>query len=148
MFSQDFTHLLIRSGTFIMELLLANILFWVPFEKKRSFWLRFILAAILMALIGGALFYLTKRSLFNNILSFIVSLFLSLLMARSCFEISWADAAFCATAGYNVQFIGSIISECIQRTFGIPRWLAAKSGKVRTWTSAAFFSMRFSPLPR
>ena len=122
MFSQGFSHQLIRSGIFTVELLLANIIFWVPFEKKRLFWLRFLLSAAIMALAGGAFFYLTRMSIFNNILSFAVSLLLSLLMAKACFKISWADAAFCATAGYNVQFIGSIISECIQRSFDLPRW--------------------------
>ena len=122
MFSQGFSHQLIRSGIFTIELLLANIIFWASFEKKGLFWLRFLLSATVMALSGGVIFYLTRMSIFNNIISFAVCFLLSLLMAKVCFEISWADAAFCATAGYNVQFIGSIISEYIQRSFGFPRW--------------------------
>ena len=111
-----------RSATFITELLLANAIFFLPFGRKRLFWLRLFAAIVIMLCASAAIFYLTEGSIYNHILSFAFSLGFTLLIARFCFDINWPDAAFCVTAGYSVQFIGSIISEFVQRAFDLQRW--------------------------
>ena len=122
MFKEIISHHLFRSAWFLAELLTANALFLLPFRRKSRFWLRLLMSVLILAFVTTAFFYLTEGSVFNHILSFVFSLLFTLLMARFCFDIYWPDAAFCSTAGYSVQFIGSIVSEFIQRVCGVSRW--------------------------
>ncbi|MBR1812228.1 MAG: sensor histidine kinase [Lachnospiraceae bacterium] len=117
----EFMHDLYRSVTFVVELLLACQLFLHSFKKKPGFNLRYALCVFAMILMTTLLFRWTEGTAFNHILSFAFSLFCLFLTHRVCFTISWSDAAFCATAGYNTQFIASIASEMIQRLFSLPR---------------------------
>lgn len=113
---------LFRSTWFLAELLAANALFLLPFRHRHHFWLRLLVSVLIMVPVSTFIFYITAGTVLNHILSFAFSLLFTLLMARFCFDICWPDAAFCATAGYSVQFIGSIISEFFQRISGISRW--------------------------
>ena len=119
---QEITPHLMRCLWFIPELILADLLYWSTFDRKRLFPLRFVSFLLLLFVSLPVIFYATRGSLWNNILSFIVALLLSIVMGKFCFDITWLDAAFCATVGYNTQFIGSITSEFFQRVFGMPRW--------------------------
>ena len=122
MLPQALTHSFIRSVPFVIEILAANMIFLHKFEKKREFAFRYTCMAVLLTICTAFIFYCTGGTLLNNILSFVFSLCFLLLSSRICFNISWSDAAFCATAGYNVQFIASTLSELPQRLFSVPRY--------------------------
>lgn len=49
----------------------------------------------------------------NNIVIYGSALLLMVFASHFSFAISWSEALFCAIAGYGVQFIGSMIRECV-----------------------------------
>ena len=122
MFPQTLSHSFIRSITFVIEILAANLIFLHKFERKRGFALRYACTAVLLTVCTTVIFHISGGTLLNNILSFVFSLCFLLVSSGICFNISWSDAAFCATAGYNVQFIASTLSELPQRLFSVPRY--------------------------
>ena len=121
MIEPNLIHDLQRSATFVIELVLANVLFWHPFPKKSYHILRLIGCAAVLVISNTFMFYWTGLSIFNHIISFAFSLIYLFIVSRFCYKIQWGDAAFCTIAGYNTQFIASIISELFQRLFSLSR---------------------------
>ena len=119
----DFPHQLARSALFFLFLLPANLLFLIRFVRKPQFWVKYCVCAILSVLMTAGIFYYTHGTPANNILSFAFTLLCTVLIARLCFEISWTDSMFCATAGYSAQFIWSIMDEFIKRMFSVDSFL-------------------------
>lgn len=109
------THL--NSFRFYLTLLISTVLFlWN--QKRRRWWYLTMTGIILIAtlLMSVANYHLTPSGV-HNILVFGGSMLVMTLLALLCCEISWEEAAFCAVAGYGVQFIISLCSEMCFRFF-------------------------------
>ena len=110
-----------RSLMICLPLLLGDLVFLTVFERRRHFPARLVLAGVLTMWLSALLFSVATGVLLNNVGTFVFTFLCTVLAARFCFRISWTDAVFCATAGYSIQFIQSILEEALQRVALLPR---------------------------
>ena len=105
------------TGEFYFYLITATLLFLVQQKRRRWMPLRFLLiaaAALSSMLYMECAIYPSHE---RNVLIYSSALFFMWLMSFACFEISSSEALFCTLAGYDVQFLGSMIRECTHAFF-------------------------------
>lgn len=101
------------TGEFYFYLITATLLFLVQQKRRRWMPLRFLLiaaAALSSMLYMECAIYPSHE---RNALIYSSALFFMWLMSFACFEISSSEALFCTLAGYGVQFLGSMVRECV-----------------------------------
>lgn len=108
-----------RSIRVLAFLIPANLIFLIRFDRKKHFFIKFLLSFLFAAILLARVFVLTRNTWSHDIVGFVIALTYTVLMAKLCFRISWIDSIFCATAGYGTQFLASIIDEFIERMSGI-----------------------------
>lgn len=105
------------TGEFYFYLITATLLFLVQQKRRRWMPVRFFL---IVAVAVSSMFYMECAMYPNherNALIYSTALFFMWLMGYSCFEISSSEALFCTLAGYGVQFLGSMVRECVHTFF-------------------------------
>lgn len=105
------------TGEFYFYLTTATLLFLIQQKRRRWMPLSFLLIAatgILSMLYMECFLYPTH---IRNALVYSFALFFMWLMGFSCFEISCSESLFCTLAGYGVQFLGSMVRECVHVFF-------------------------------
>lgn len=105
------------TGEFYFYLITATLLFLVQQKQRRWMPVRFFL---IVAVAVSSMLYMECAMYPNherNALIYSSALFFMWLMGYSCFEISSSEALFCTLAGYGVQFLGSMVRECLHVLF-------------------------------
>lgn len=101
------------ASEFYFYLIMGTLMFLIQQKRKPLMPLRF--AAISLA----GLFFMVlvvsciQPSHVRNAFIYSAALLLMWAMARACFEISISEALFCSLAGYGIQFLGSMVRECV-----------------------------------
>lgn len=100
-------------GEFYFYLITGTLMFLIQQKRKRLMPLRF--AAITLAGVAFMLMMVSDvyPSHIRNIIIYTAALGLMWVLARSCFQVSISEALFCSLAGYCVQFLGSMVRECM-----------------------------------
>ena len=98
---------------FSLYLLAADIIFLLRFERRGRFLIRALCSA---AMIFGAMALLegNDSTLPQSMVTYLITFLLTAFAGIVCFDITWPDSVFCATAGYSVQHIASILRRGIK----------------------------------
>lgn len=101
------------AGEFYFYLIAGTLMFLM--KQKRRSWMPLRFSVISLS---GPLFMILMisdiyPSHLRNVIIYSWALFLMWLLAYTCFEISISEALFCSLAGYGVQFLGSMVRECV-----------------------------------
>lgn len=112
--------LLPRCASFYFYMTLSTVIFLVQQTRRRFFLIRLITSVAFCILVMNHLHYaviVTNRGMTvaGNAFIYASALLFMWPVVFFCFDITWSEACFCATAGYSAQFIHSIISEMLYR---------------------------------
>lgn len=105
------------SGEFYFYLITGTLLFLIQQKHRPLMPLRF--AAISLS---GLVFMLWMVAdiyppHIRNVIIYSTALLLMWLLSYACFQISISEALFCSLAGYGVQFLGSMVRECVHMLY-------------------------------
>lgn len=105
------------AGEFYFYLITGTLMFLI--KQKRRPWMA--LRSPLISLSGLLFMILMISEIYpshvRNVIIYSGALFLMWLLAYTCFEVSVSEALFCSLAGYGVQFLGSMVRECVHTFF-------------------------------
>ena len=114
---EGFRMTMLNSFRFYLTLMASTLIFlWV--QKRRRWW-PLPMAAIPCAgtVVMTLMNFCMPGSNLKNLIVFGGAMLIIAAMALACFRIRWEEAAFCAVAGYSVQFIISLCGEMCFRLF-------------------------------
>ncbi len=109
--------------SYCLEMLLACLLFYFFLRKKAMFWLRLPLCAMLLFVCAKWIYPLFPgNDLWMSGLWYGLIFLLMIPCSRFCCDISWQDAAFCASCGYLVQHLASSVFILVAFQGSAPDW--------------------------
>ena len=101
------------ASEFYFYLITGTLMFLIKQKRRPLMPLRFAVISL-----AGLLFMILMVSNISpshvrNAVIYSAALFLMWGLAHTCFEVSISEALFCSLAGYGVQFLGSMVRECV-----------------------------------
>lgn len=118
---------------FLLELILAELIFLYPADKRSRFPLR--LSLVLLGFLGGALLFRTEaqltRSLLSQVGTFAGLFFLTVAAMGFCFRLSFPSLFSLCVAGYAVEHIAYHVSKIVQTLTGL--FVGATLGPLQDW---------------
>lgn len=106
---------------FITQLLIAEILFFLKFERKKHFAVRAV-CAVLICYVVAVLFPLNDEIAYSGwytSLMFVALFFVSMLASIFVWEVSWVEALFCSITAYTVQHLSYELVALIFSLLGV-----------------------------
>jgi len=89
---------------FMIEILLAELIYLYSADKRPKFWLRFA-ATVLVCLVAGAFFPIPYTSLLAQFLLFFLLFMVSVVGMYVCFDLPWVSLFAYCSAGYATEHI-------------------------------------------
>ena len=118
---------------FLLELILAELIFLYPADKRSRFPLR--LSLVLLVFLAGALLFRTEaqltRSLLSQVGTFAGLFFLTVAAMGFCFRLSFPSLFSLCVAGYAVEHIAYHVSKIVQTLTGL--FVGASLGPLQDW---------------
>ena len=118
---------------FLLELILAELIFLYPADKRSRFPLR--LSLVLLVFLAGALLFRTEaqltRSLLSQVGTFAGLFFLTVAAMGFCFRLSFPSLFSLCVAGYAVEHIAYHVSKIVQTLTGL--FVGATLGPLQDW---------------
>ena len=107
------------AGEFYFYLIIGTLLFLIQQKRRPLMPLRFAaisLSGLVFMLWMVADIYPTH---IRNVIIYSTALLLMWLLSYACFRISISEALFCSLAGYGIQFLGSMVRECVHMFYPV-----------------------------
>lgn len=98
---------------FMLELIIAELIFIVNLRKRSHFTVRAV-CSIAGLLLVAFLFPIVDYSAWWTCIMFAIMFFASLIGIKICFNESWWNIVFCGLAAYTVQHIAFVVSDSLQ----------------------------------
>lgn len=118
---------------FLLEMILAELIFLYPADKRSRFPLR--LSLVLLVFLAGALLFRTEaqltRSLLSQVGTFGGLFFLTVAAMGFCFRLSFPSLFSLCVAGYAVEHIAYHVSKIVQTLTGL--FVGASLGPLQDW---------------
>ena len=118
---------------FLLEMILAELIFLYPADKRSRFPLR--LSLVLLVFLAGALLFRTEaqltRSLLSQVGTFAGLFFLTVAAMGFCFRLSFPSLFSLCVAGYAVEHIAYHVSKIVQTLTGL--FVGASLGPLQDW---------------
>ena len=104
-----------QNNGFVLELLFCNMLFTYSQEKRRGYWLRIILSAVVLLLSSVLLNALPSHSVTYNFLKYFIWFFLTVFSGIFSCKMSFSIALFLSISAYVCQHMAFKVGEAVSR---------------------------------